>query len=44
MLQLTIEQLELIQKIVNARLTKEELNEIKIKAEQIIDRRNSNSK
>ena len=39
--QITQAKLELIQKIVNARLTKAELKEVTDKAEEIINRRNT---
>lgn len=44
MYQLTKEHLAIIQKLVNAHLTKDELKEVTNKAEEIINRRNNNSK
>lgn len=40
-MQLTTQQLDLIKKIVNARLTKTELKEVTEKAKQILQRRRS---
>ena len=43
-MQLTTSKLELIKKIVNARLSKAELKEVTAKAEEIINRRNNDKR
>ena len=43
-MQLNNQKLELIKKIVNARLSKAELKEVTAKAEEILNRRNNNKK